>query len=192
MLYLSGSLRPDLPAMVTPRMRQQPPAGQLWAADTGCFADPASHDDERYLAWLARMPLERCLFATAPDRVGDAATTLELSLPMLPRISALGIRAALVAQDGLLPEQVPWDQIGALFIGGTTAWKLSEASYQLIAEARGRLKWVHMGRVNSWRRFRAAWAAGCDSADGTVLRFDPDRPVSGWQERARAQRGLGL
>lgn len=173
-------------------MRQRPPEGQPWAADNGRYSEPESYDDERYLTWLASMPLERCLFATAPDVVGDSVATLELSMPMLPRISALGVRAALVAQDGLLPEQVPWDQIGALFIGGTTAWKLSEASYLLIREARLRLLWVHMGRVNSWRRFRAAWAAGCDSADGTVLRFDPNRPVWSWAELARAQRGLEL
>jgi hypothetical protein len=178
--------------MVTPRMRQHPPEGQPWAADTGCYANPAEHDDNRYLMWLSGMPLERCLFATAPDRVGDAVATLELSVPMLPRIRALGIRAALVAQDGLLPWQVPWHLTDALFIGGTTAWKLSEQAFGLILEARRRRLWVHMGRVNSWKRFSAAAAAGCDSADGTVLRFDPSRAVGTWQARALAERGLGL
>jgi len=77
---------------------------------------------------------------------------------------------------------VPWDDFDALFIGGTTAWKLSEAVYQLCQEAKRRGKWVHMGRVNSLRRMRLAESFGCDSADGTMLRFDPNRNVQGWAD----------
>lgn len=185
MLYLSGVVRPDMPAMITPRMGQRPAPGQVWAADNGRFSAPQDYSDAAFLAWLAKMPVESCLFATAPDVVGDAAATLALSLPMLPRIRALGYKAALVAQDGLTPEMVPWDDFDALFVGGTTAWKLSETTYQLVAEAKRRGKWTHMGRVNSWARFSAAAAAGYDSADGTVLRFDPNRPVHKWSARAR-------
>lgn len=183
MLYLSGVLRPDMPGMVTPRMGQQPPAGQPWAADNGRFASPQDYTDAGYLAFLEKMlpHADRCLFATAPDVVGDAKATLELSLPLLPRIRALGYPAALVAQDGLTADQVPWDEIDALFIGGTTTWKLSEVAYGLIAEAKRRGKWTHMGRVNSWQRFRAAAAVGCDSADGTYLRFDPTQKRLGWR-----------
>ena len=192
MLYLSGVLRPDMPAMVTPRMGQRPPPGQPWAADNGRFSAPQNYTDASYLAWLEKMwpYADRCLFATAPDVVGDAAATLELSLPMLPKIRSAGYPVALVAQDGLTADMVPWNEIDALFTGGTTAWKLSEDAYQLAAEAKRRGKWTHMGRVNSWLRFRTAAAAGYDSADGTVLRFDPNRPVHEWPRRARAERGL--
>jgi hypothetical protein len=191
-IYLSGAVRDGLPSIVTPRMRQRPAAHQTWAADNGRFASPGDYDDERYLAWLGSLAEYRadCLFATAPDVVGDAAATLELSLPMLPRIRAAGYPAALVAQDGLEHLEVPWDAFDALFVGGSTAWKLSEAAHELAAEARRRGKWTHMGRVNSWRRFSMAASAGYDSADGTVLRFDPDRPVAEWMRRARAQLGL--
>lgn len=183
MLYLSGVVRPDMPAMITPRMGQRPAPGQTWAADNGRFSAPQDYSDEKFLAWLDRMPRESCLFATAPDVVGDAAATLALSLPMLPRIRAAGYPAALVAQDGLENLPIPWDEFDALFVGGTTAWKLSEAAYGLVAEANRRGKWTHMGRVNSWARFSAAAAAGYDSADGTVLRFDPSRPVHTWADR---------
>lgn len=191
-MYLSGVLRPDMPAMVTPRMGQKPPAGQPWAADNGRFSAPQNYTDEKYLAWLTKMKpyADRCLFATAPDVVGDAAATLKLSLPMLPRIREAGYPVALVAQDGLTPEMVPWDAIDALFVGGTTAYKLTESTYQLVAEAKRRGKWTHMGRVNSWKRFRTAASAGYDSADGTVLRFDPNRPVNEWSRRALRQKGL--
>lgn len=193
MLYLSGVVRPDMPAMLTPRMGQRPAFGQIWAADTGRFNSPHEYTNATYLDWLVLKVLpfaDDCLFATAPDVVGDAAATLTMSAPMLPILRAIGYKAALVAQDGLEALDVPWDEFDCLFIGGTTEWKLSEHAYRLVAEAKRRGKWTHMGRVNSWRRFRTAAAAGYDSADGTVLRFDPKRPVHEWSGRAAASRGL--
>lgn len=171
-----------MPAMLTPQMGNRLPPGIMWAADNGRFSNPASYSDEAYLAWLERKDAsrDRCLFATAPDVVGDAAATLALSGPMFARIRAAGYRVALVAQDGLESLPVPWDDFDALFIGGTTAWKLSTHASELVTEAKRRGKWVHMGRVNSVRRLRYADAIGCDSADGTVLKHDPNRPVHRW------------
>jgi hypothetical protein len=190
LLYLSGVVRPDMPAMLTPRMGQQPPAGQPWAADNGRYSAPEDYTDARYLAWLAKMPRESCLFATAPDVVGDAAATLALSQPMLAPIRALGYRVALVAQDGLEDLRVPWDDFDAVFIGGTTAWKLGPATVQIVAAAKARGKWVHMGRVNSRRRMVYAESIGCDSADGTVLKHDPNRRPQRWAAHVRANPSL--
>lgn len=180
MLYLSGVVRSDMPAMITPRMGQRPPDGQPWAADNARFGGSYAYTDEKYLAWLATMPAPSCLFAAAPDVVGDAGATAVLSAPMFARIRALGFPVALVAQDGQESVPVPWDEIDALFIGGTTEWKLSPAAASIAAEAKRRGKWVHMGRVNSLRRMQYAESIGCDSADGTVLKHDPSRPVHGW------------
>lgn len=188
MLYLSGVVRPDLPAMLTPRMGQYPPEGQRWAADNGRYASPHEYTDEKYLAWLERMTpyRDRCLFATAPDVWGDAAATLELSLPMLGPIRAAGYPVALVAQDGLTADAVPWDAIDAIFIGGSDAWRRGDVLVALVGEARRRGKWVHMGRVNSLRRVKYAASIGCDSADGTVLKHDPSRDVASWTLHVRA------
>lgn len=182
MLYLSGVVRPDLPAMITPRMGQRPPDGQPWAADNGRFASPQDYTDDSYLEWLFMQSrdVDRCLFATAPDVVGDATATLALSAPMFEAIRRYGYPVALVAQDGLEDEPIPWDDFDALFIGGTTAWKLSAAAADIAAQAKARSKWVHMGRVNSLRRMRYGESIGCDSADGTVLKHDPNRPVASW------------
>ena len=187
MLYLSGAVKPDLPAMLQPGMGNLPPEGQPWAADSGRFAAPHKYTDEGYLAWLEvrSAHVDRCLFATAPDIVGDAPGTLMLSAPMYGRIRALGYPVALVAQDGLekLAEFIPWDDFDCLFIGGSTHWKLSEHAFGLAAEAKRRGKWTHMGRVNSAIRYRAAEAAGFDSVDGTFLKYGPDvnRPrLAGW------------
>ena len=146
-----------------------------WVADNGCFGKNYV-GDEQYLAWLSKMQPQagRCWFAVAPDVVGDAKATLKRSAPFLPLIRALGYRVALAAQNGLEDLTVPWDDFDVLFIGGDTAWKLGPAARALAAEAIARGKDVHMGRVNSLRRYRYAEAIGCTSVDGTFLAFGPD------------------
>ena len=135
MIYLSGKRTPSLPAMLTPRMGQRPLPGQTWAADNGRFSAPQDYSDAGYLEWLASMPVDSCLFATAPDVVADALATYALSLPMFPKIRALGYPAALVAQDGLEDLTIPWDAFDALFIGGSTEWKLGPEAAAIAAEA---------------------------------------------------------
>jgi hypothetical protein len=163
------------------------PPQSYWCADNSAFG--ASYPgDERWFAWLSNHTADRtrCLFAVAPDVVGDASATWERSAPWLERIRTLGYPAALAAQNGLERLEVPWSKFDALFIGGDTAWKLGGAAQRLIVEARYRGKHVHMGRVNSWRRILYASLAGCDSADGTYLAFGPDRNLPtalGWLSR---------
>lgn len=147
----------------------------LWAADNGCFTNP-DLDVQKYLEWLAKMkPYQQtCLFATAPDVVGDAKETWERSKDVLPSIRDLGYAAAFVAQDGIEDQTIHWDAFDCLFIGGSTEWKLSGNTFWLCREALTHGKWVHMGRVNSFRRMLQARFAGCHSTDGTQLAFAPD------------------
>lgn len=111
--------------------------------------------------------------------MGDAAATIELSRPWLPKIRALGYPAAFVAQDGQEGLPVPWDEFDVLFVGGSTDWKLGPHARDLAREAKARAKRVHVGRVNSERRWRYCEASypfglGADSVDGTFLTFGPD------------------
>jgi hypothetical protein len=161
--------------MTTPAQGNRVPAGALWAADNGAFGDGYPGDDE-WLTWLRSRPYDRelCLFATAPDVVGDARATLARSAPFLPLIRDAGYPAAFVAQDGAEETGIPWDDLDCLFVGGSTEWKLSEHAARIANAARSHGKWVHMGRVNSWRRWQVAEAFGCDSCDGTFLAFGPD------------------
>lgn len=149
-----------------------------WAADTGCYSPTSSRDFELgvYLAWLEeRIPYQAtCLFATAPDVLGDAWATWERSKDVLPTIRALGYKAALVAQDGMENIAVEWGAFDVLFIGGTTEWKLSNKAFDLVREAKARGKQTHVGRVNSRRRLMLAAANGVDSCDGTYIAFGPD------------------
>lgn len=168
--------------------------GVTWAADNGVFGGKYPGDDE-YLGWLdaRRTHRSQCLFAVAPDIVGDAAGTLQRSAPMLGRIRRLGFPAALAAQNGLEDLTVPWTSFDVLFLGGDTAWKLGPEARALTAEARARRKRVHMGRVNSHRRLRYAAAIGCHSVDGTYLAFGPDVNLAkllGWVREVRGQGAL--
>lgn len=184
MLYLTGcvtsGVREQLDArkvgfMNTPNIGNRLDPSWLWAADNGCYGKNYV-GDERWLAWLSSVSAAlrgNCLFATAPDVVGDAAATMERSLPWLPVIRSLGFPAAFVAQDGLTVDDTPWDEFDALFIGGGTKWKLGPDVKALIIAAQERGKHVHVGRVNSQGRYLAFAALGCDSADGTFLAFGP-------------------
>lgn len=195
MIYLSGKVVEGVPSIITPAMGHQPRAGEPWAADTGCFAKPESHDDERYLRWLAARPAATCLFATAPDRFDDGPATLVVATPMLPRIRALGIPAALVAQTGMVAADVPWSDVDVLFVGGPDRWQHSEELAELVREALRRGKRVHVGRVNGFRRLRWAKAIGASSADGTFLAFGPDQNrirLAGWLDRLEREPLLEL
>jgi hypothetical protein len=144
-------------------------SGMPWAADNDCFQQL---DALAFTAMLDRIRgLPGCLFVTVPDVVGDARATADLFELWAPALERRGLPVALVAQDGLelLPGWLAgqWHRIDALFIGGTTRWKMSDAARSLVDAARDRGKWVHMGRVNSLRRLMYARSIGCDSADGS-------------------------
>lgn len=177
----------DTPGQNQPmRVGQAHATGVAWCADNSCFGK-SYPGDEAWWAWLNSKAehVGSCLFATAPDVVGDAQATLERSLPWLPKIRSLGYPAAFVAQDGLERRSVIddpkwWDTFDVLFIGGSTEWKLGPAARELAAAAKHYGKRVHVGRVNSEKRFRYASAPypfglGADSADGTFLTFGPDQ-----------------
>ena len=190
MIYLSGGItqtllanpRPDVGLMLSPGMgtfdsKRLEVAMRWWAADNGRFAAPQLWNAGDWLEWAASMRRwrETCVFLVAPDVVRDADATLELSLPYLPTIRQLGFKAAFVTQDGCRDELVPWDLLDCLFVGGSDDWKLSEPSYTLVTKAKSLGKWAHMGRVNSLRRLTACSVSAFDSADGTYVKYGPDR-----------------
>lgn len=203
MLYLSGVVRAECLAhrhmgvVLTPAMGNLPDlSGAAWAADNGCFSQGDAFRLGRYITWLEeRMSRyrETCLFATAPDVLMDHAATWRRSSPILPVIRALGYRAAFVAQNGIDRRHLEWDAFDVLFLGGNTAWKLSQGTRRLVDEAKRQGKWVHMGRVNSYKRLERAALWGCDSVDGTYLKFGPDtnlRKLRRWVDLVNAQREL--
>lgn len=198
-----------LDVMTTPAQGNVLPNGCGIGADNGKFGKGWLGGDE-WFKWLAgsvaRYGAERFLFAVAPDVPFDPIATLTESLPWLPKIHALGIPAAFVAQNGSeAPGMVPWDEFSVLFLGGgpecvpcsyvrppyefeqkvcptcarrLTEWKVSPPAGRLAAEAKARGLGLHMGRLSSFRRMVIADTFGCDSSDGTYLRFGPDKNLA--------------
>lgn len=179
MIYLATASGPTvrqaiatghLGQMVTPNAGNRITPGAVWALDNGCFSDQWS--PEKWLDTLDRhVNVPGCLFAVAPDVVGDADATHDLWRRWWSAPMRRGYRTAYVAQDGIrfLPSGPQ-----VLFIGGSTEWKLSRHARRVVGLARSLGWWVHMGRVNSLRRLRYAAEIGCQSADGTYLAFGPD------------------
>lgn len=184
MIYLTGASNTGVLAQRHPRIGLMCQPGNsnhlqidlypAWAADNACYGQGERFDLDVYLSWLDTLPRRKCLFAVAPDVVGNATATIARSLPVLPQIRALKFPAAFVAQDGLERMTVPWDAFDVFFIGGTTGWKLSPMALMLIWQAKAIGKPVHMGRVNSRKRFITARDMGCDTVDGTYLAYGPD------------------
>lgn len=194
MLYLSGAKNTttmtthladgSLGLLNTPKAGYRLDGVQVWAMDNGCFTDGYPGDDE-YLALLDRYTEHRdkCLFVAVPDVLTDAPATLAQYPGMAARIRAAGWPVALVGQDGMEGLPVPWDLVDWLFVGGSTAWKMGAGAAALIGQAQAHQVRVHVGRVNSWRRFQHFAGLGCDSADGTFIAFAPVKNTAlarGW------------
>jgi hypothetical protein len=130
---------------------------------------------------------DACLFVVAPDVVADAPATLQQFDEWEPWIRRLGLPVALAAQDGIEHLEIPWDRFEALFVGGTTAWKLSEVTATIMYEAHQRNKWVHAARVNSRERLDT-FKHKPDSIDGTHWTKRPDIYMRRWHRQTEERR----
>lgn len=152
-------------------------AGGVWAADNGCFTN---YDPKRIIRMLHKYRnVPGCKFVVLPDAfdrvtmTGDAANTLKLYHEWIDVYERFGYPPAFVLQNGFEMRHVPWQRIGAVFIGGGTQFKYSSEIVAAVREAKRRGLWVHMGRVNSPQRILYAKLIGCDSFDGTGYAINP-------------------
>lgn len=159
----------EVEQLLTPLTRFTPQRPQQrFAIDNGAFA---GFDRLRFEGLLAREFERRklCRFVALPDIVGNARRTLEAFEYWEPRLKPQGWPVALVAQDGLELLPIPWDRMEAVFVGGSTDWKMSKHAADVIRTAKCLGKWVHVGRVNTPGRFEYFDELGADSIDGTGL-----------------------
>jgi hypothetical protein len=167
--------------LVSPRSGNRIRPGERWAADNDVLR---AWDEGRYLRMLNRLDgAPGCLFVAVPDVVrivdgmpiGDARAKLDRFWQWRWEVAGRGFPPALVGQDGLEDLDVPWEAFDCLFVGGSTAWKLSDAAADLAYEARRRGKWIHVGRCNSQKRMRNIRLMQADSYDGTGYSMFPDK-----------------
>ena len=179
---------PNLGRLTQPRsgnsIEELANCGLLWGADNDALA---GLDADRYLAMLdqiAQHDTSRLLFVTAPD-----AATMTPSGPVVSWEGTLwlwrswrsallrrNVPLAIVLQDGATAESVPWDDIAAVFLGGSTAYKESKTAIALVSEAKRRGRWRHVGRINTQRRERLLWPH-CESFDGGQYSTWPDTHI---------------
>jgi hypothetical protein len=173
MLDTSGSLETaaselgcEVEQLLTPltcRRIQAP--GKHFAVDNGAFSQL---EIKGFLSLLKRLEPEKhlCRWVAVPDIVGSARRTLEVWSRWKDRIN---YPLAFVCQDGQENFDLPWDECSAIFIGGTTEWKMSNHVVHIIKTAKALEKWIHVGRVNTPGRFEYFEELEVDSLDGTGL-----------------------
>jgi hypothetical protein len=165
---MKGKAGDEIGIIVGPRQRGLLPIreGRWFALDNDAFN--GTFDEGLWRRQLGRLELfaDRCLFAVVPDVWGDAAATFDLFERWAPVVREFGFPTAYVAQDG--SENYPLPRADVLFIGGSDTWRSAHAAAMAGRAKRAGMR-VHVGRVNSLRRFHACSAFGADSCDGTHL-----------------------
>lgn len=152
-----------LTALTRYRLREP---SRPWGIDNGGYN---RLDTAALMALLERESgrREQCLFVAVPDVVGSARRTLEVFERWKPRLD--GWKLALVCQDGQEDLPLPWDEIDAVFIGGSTNWKCGPHAEAIVRAAKALDKWVHIGRVNEPGRYNHFAKLGADSCDGSGI-----------------------
>jgi len=154
----------------TPLTNYAQAPGITWAADNGFYTNP---DAAAWIRWVARFEDQvddRPAWVAMPDIVGDAQRTLELFEYFGRRTN--GLPRALVLQDGIGRVPIPWDQVTAVFIGGSDDFKVSREAYAAAKTARILGKQIHVGRINTFARCQN-WLGLADTLDGSgISRYD--------------------
>lgn len=159
----------------------------LWAGDNDCFGN--KFNEVKYFDWLnkAKPYQDKCLFINCPDVVCDPYLTGKLFKEFNPKVKALGYKTALVLQNGIENLEIDWDSLDAVFVGGSTDWKLSKEVIGLLKEAKSRGKWRHVGRVNSIERISNFWGFA-ESFDGTDYCYHPAECVRQYLPHLRGRK----
>ena len=202
-LLVSGATRtlaryPEAGRLITPRngnsIELLAGSSRTWAADNDCFQRLDVDAYWRMIVRISKVDRERLMWVAVPDVVGDAQATVNRWVEWFPQLEYLDLPTAFVGQDGLedIADQIPWDEMSCFFVGGSTEWKLSEASERFCREAKTRGKLVHFGRVNTRCRIRDVlmMVPMVDSIDGTTYSRWPDKylPLGlGWIRQAKQQ-----
>lgn len=162
----------------TPLTQYAREEGVWWVMDNGSFSN---FDVQKFTRMAgAGFGDPWCKWIALPDEVGDHEKTLEyfhywqdyFSRQWIPTRDRITSKSAFVLQDGATIETIPWDKITAVFLGGSTRFKLSRRAYEILDHARDLGKWVHVGRVNTTSRI-VHFHGIADSIDGSgIARFD--------------------
>lgn len=134
-----------------------------YGLDNGCFSKFYA---ERWAKQIEEAETKRPIFVCLPDIVEDARRTLELFKYFWHKTG--GLPRCLVLQDGIGSHEIPWNDLEAVFIGGSDSFKISTEAMNAAKCAKMLGKWVHVGRVNTIDRLNN-WKELADSIDGSGI-----------------------
>lgn len=135
---------------------------KVYAIDNGAFA---GLDEKKFMKIVNNYKNNKKeIFIAVPDIVGDHKATLKMFYNWRNILNDYNL--GFVAQDGMTKNDIP-KEAQAIFIGGSTEFKLGKIAYEIIQTAKEKGLWVHMGRVNSLKRIKYAYESKVDSIDGT-------------------------
>jgi len=155
----------DMWQLQTPLSRRK--VVKPYGLDNGCFA---KFEEKTWRRMLNDARTNRPAFVCLPDIVGSAARTAELFDIFFN--CTKGLPRALVLQDGINEQRIPWNDIEAVFIGGTDKFKISTECLHACKTAKMLGKWIHVGRVNTPDRL-SQWMELGDSIDGSgISKYD--------------------
>jgi hypothetical protein len=136
-------------------------------------------DNGAWSAFVAKEPFDEAAFLKAyalapgadfvvlPDIVAGGLRSLDFSLDWRDRLERVCLQL-LAVQDGMETgdvRQFVGPDLG-IFVGGTTEWKeATMAGWGKLGRECG--AYMHVGRVNTIRRFNLCRAVGADSVDGS-------------------------
>lgn len=157
----------EVEQLFTPLTRRNPQHPEKrYAMDNGAFA---RFEAASFLKMMEKHEPRRdlCRFVAVPDVVGCAQRTIECFRCWQPRLARWPV--AFVCQDGQESLEIPWDNCAAVFIGGSTDWKMGKHAAAIVKASKVIGKWCHIGRINTPGRFEYFDELGADSCDGTGL-----------------------
>lgn len=147
-------------------------AGCKWIIDNNQYKDNWTWAQWWHFLTLMRDFRNNCLGVPIPDKLGDYISTLHYFRVYHAVVRELGYPVALVTQDGMTPEKIPWPLVDCLFVGGSNYHKRGREVELLISEAKRLGKWVHIGRTQAGSTMLTYWPQA-DSFDGTTLIRNP-------------------
>lgn len=165
---------PNLGQLITPHDGNKVRGDMPWAADNAAYS---RWDRVKWLRMLNKISDMNPLFVVAPDVVCDATATLKRLKVTSPMIRKRGLKVSCALQNGQEWIGVRRYLCDSIFIGGDDDFKLGPYVRYCVTEAKKDGKWVHMGRVNSFKRLQYAREIGCDSVDGSGYSIAPDQKL---------------
>lgn len=197
MIYFSDTYYPELDIdkfgliltarSITKRRISAIESGYSFCIDNDAFSGKFTKEGFTKILNLFSSHSRSCAFVSMPDVLGDSEATYDQFFVWQKFMQILypQYKIAFVLQDNCYQIPVTAD---AYFLGGSTKYKMSQEAKKLVIDLKALNYYVHVGRVNSYKRFKYFYDLGVDSVDGTHVHYKPSviiPEMTEWFERVK-------